>query len=248
MHVRARSETRTFPPGSSRGIAPVVRAAIRPPDAPRRERDAPFSDLGPHELELICARGVLRTYRKNTVLITEHEPGGALYVVHTGKVRVYVADENGKEFTMGVLGPGELFGELAIIDGGERSASVVAMEKSQIAVVSPADFAHCLATNPGLALCVIRRLASRVRTLTADVKTLALHDVYGRVARKLDELSVDRDGTRVIDSRPTQKEIASMVGASREMVSRIMKELVTGGYVAMEGHHMVIRRRLPPAW
>lgn len=207
-----------------------------------------FSDLSHEDLWRICSYGSVRTYRKNTVLMTEYESGESLFVVRQGKVKVFVAEENGKEFTIGVFEPGELFGEFALIDGGTRSASAVTLERSQISVVSRAEFERCLAAHPGIALALIRRLVARLRTMTSDVKNLALRDVYGRIVRKLMELSHDRDGLLIIDERPTQQEFACMVGASREMVNRIMKGLVAGGYIELENKRMVIRRKLPPGW
>jgi CRP/FNR family cyclic AMP-dependent transcriptional regulator len=207
-----------------------------------------FSELTPEHLETITAHGVQRQYPKNTILITEGDQSDSLYVVREGQAKAYVSDEHGKEFTLSILGPGQHFGELALIDATPRSASVVTMTPCRMTVVSKADFRQCLAEDPEIAMELIRSLSQRYRALTERVRNLALLDVYGRVARTLLSMATDTDGEQIIEQRLTHQEIASMVGASREMVSRIMKDLTTGGYVEMRDRRIVIRSKLPPAW
>ena len=207
-----------------------------------------FSDLATEDLRLIADQGVVRAYPKNTVLINEGDLGESFYVILEGRVKVYVSDEEGKEVILNIQGPGEYFGELALIDSAPRSASVMTLEQSQLAVVSKSDFERCLSENPRIALELIRPLVHRIRSLTDSVKNLALLDVYGRVARTLLDLSTERGGMLVIEERPTHQDIASMVGASREMVSRIMKDLITGGYIQSKNKTIIIPRKLPHAW
>lgn len=207
-----------------------------------------FSDLATDDLHLIASQGVVRAYPKNSVLINEGDLGDSFYVILDGRVKVYVSDEEGKEVILNIQGPGEYFGELALIDSAPRSASVMTLEQSQLSVVSKSDFERCLSENPRIALELIRPLVHRIRSLTDSVKSLALLDVYGRVARTLLDLSAERDGMLIIEERPTHQDIASMVGASREMVSRIMKDLITGGYIQVKNKTIVIPRKLPHAW
>lgn len=207
-----------------------------------------FPDLTPSDLNLISERGVLTTYPKNAVLITEGERTDSFYIIHSGKVKVYVSSKGRKEVIVNVQGAGEYFGELAIIDQAPRSASVKTLEESQISVVSKAQFLNCLEAHPRLAFEIIRMLSRRVRALTENIKSLALMDVYGRVARTLLELAVERDDVLIIEDRPSHQNIANMIGASREMVSKIMKELVRGGYVQIKGSKIIIANRLPDAW
>jgi CRP/FNR family cyclic AMP-dependent transcriptional regulator len=207
-----------------------------------------FPDLRPEDLHVLSDNGVTRNYPKNVVLITEGDRSDSFYVILSGKVKVFLSDEHGKEVQLNTQGPGEYFGELALIDQAPRSASVMTLEPSQLAVVSRQDFQRCLAENPDIAVELISFLVSRVRSLTESVKNLALLDVYGRVARTLLNLSSEQDDQLVIKERLTHQEIANRVGASREMVSRIMKDLCTGGNIQIRDHKIFIQEKLPPAW
>ena len=141
---------------------------------------------------------------------------------------------------------GDYFGELALFDDSTRSASVRTVEKSVFSVVYKEDFNRVLDDHPKIAKKLIFNLAQRVRKLTADVKSLALQDVYGRVANVLMDLSEERgDGTLLIPEKLTQQDIADRVGASRELVARILKDLTIGEYIRFEGRHIVINTRLP---
>ena len=207
-----------------------------------------FPELSQEDMRLVAGYGVNRSYAKNTILVNEGDPSEMFYIILSGKVKVYLSDEKGKEVLLNMAGPGEYFGELAIIDDAPRSASVMTMESCQMAVVSRAGFERCLAEHPGFAMGLIRTLVKRVRSLTDQVKGLALLDVYGRVAHTLLNLATEQQGELVIEQRLTHQEIANMVGASREMVSRILKDLSTGGYIRIEDRKMVIPRQLPASW
>ncbi len=207
-----------------------------------------FSEFSSDDLEYISCRGVVKSFSKNTVLINEGDRSDALYVILDGQVKVYASDENGKEVILNIQGPGEYFGELALIDEVPRSASVMTLKSSRLAFVSRESFEACLVENPALALKLVRSLTQRIRSLTEVVKNLALHDVYGRVARTLLKLAQKQDGQFVIEQRLTHQDIANMVGASREMVSRIMKDLSTGGYIEANNKMITINGKLPPAW
>jgi CRP/FNR family cyclic AMP-dependent transcriptional regulator len=167
-------------------------------------------------------------------------------VIESGKVKVYCSDKNGKEFIMNTQGSGDYFGELALLDDSARSASVRTVEKSTFCIIYKEDFNRVLDEHPGIGRKLIRNLSQRVRKLTADVKSLALQDVYGRVANVLMDLSEERgDGTLYIPEKLTQQDIADRVGASREMVARILKDLTIGEYIRFEGRHIIINTRLP---
>jgi CRP/FNR family cyclic AMP-dependent transcriptional regulator len=135
-----------------------------------------------------------------------------------------------------------------VLDEGPRSASVMTLEPTQFLIVPQEDFREFISKSPEFSLHLIRKLIRRVRALTNDVKSLALMDVYGRVARMLLDLAVERDGALVIESRPTQQEMANRVGASREMISRILGDLAGGGYIEVERDRIKIARTLPRAW
>lgn len=214
---------------------------------PGRKGPSPDEILNDAELRAIARHGIQRSFPKNAIVVSEGDRTDTLYIILAGRVRVFVADEHGKEVTLTVQGPGEYFGEM-ILDEGPRSASVITLEPSKFLIVPKADVLDFLGRNPAFATHLIRKLIRRTRTLTENVKSLALLDVYGRVARMLLELAVQRNGQLVIEDKPTQQEMASRVGASREMVSKILKDLASGGYVRMEGRRIVIARTLPRGW
>jgi CRP/FNR family cyclic AMP-dependent transcriptional regulator len=199
------------------------------------------------ELNAIGARAIARAYPKNTILVSEGDATDSLYIILEGRVKVFVADDEGREVVLSTQGPGEYFGEM-VLDEGPRSASVMTLEPSRFLVLPKADFREFVLSNPAFALSVIEKLIHRVRALTERVKTLALMDVYGRVARLLLELAEERDGVLVIEERLTQQDIASRVGASREMVSRIMKDLAVGGYISQTRERIVLLKKPPAHW
>ncbi len=198
-------------------------------------------------LEAIATVATVRPYPRNAIIVTEGDESDSLYVMLSGKARVYVSDEKGREASLNQMGPGEYFGEVTL-DGGPRSASVMALEECRCAVIRRAELTAFIERNPGFALHLVRKLAHRVRELTENVRSLALMDVYGRVARLLLELAEETDGKLVVPGPLTHREIASRVGASREMISRIFSDLADGGYVRKEDGQLVIARKPPPRW
>ena len=205
-----------------------------------------FAGLSTEELEALSASSTSRSFPKNTVVIHENDPADSLFIIESGKVKVYCSDKNGKEFIMNTQAEGDYFGELALLDDSTRSASVRTVEKSSFCIIFKDDFNRVLEDHPKIAQQLIRNLAQRVRKLTADVKSLALQDVYGRVANVLTDLAQERgDGSLYIPEKLTQQDIADRVGASREMVARILKDLTIGDYIRFEGRHIIINSRLP---
>jgi CRP/FNR family cyclic AMP-dependent transcriptional regulator len=197
-------------------------------------------------LEALTAMGTTRAFRKNTILIHEGERSSALFVLLSGRVVAYASSEEGRDVVLAEYGPGEYFGELAL-DGGPRAASVRAAEPTSCCVIQALDLVDVLAMQPEFALHLVHKLSRMVRRTTEQVKRLALQDVYGRLARMLIELSDEADGGRVVRLRLTQQDIADRVGSSREMVNRVLKDLVTGGYVSVDDGRYVIHRKLPSA-
>ena len=198
-------------------------------------------------LDKIAAVATVRTFPKRVIIVTEGDETDSLYIVLSGKARVYVADDKGREVQLNQLAAGEYFGEVTF-DGGPRSASVMAIEECRCAVVKKSELTSFLERQPELSLHIMRKLARRVRDLTENVRSLALMDVYGRVARLLLELAEQKEGKLVIDEPLTHKDIAARVGASREMISRIFSDLADGGYVRKEDGQLVIARKPPPRW
>lgn len=206
-----------------------------------------FSALTEQEIATLADAATVRTFARNAIVMTEGERSDSLYVVLSGRVKVYVSDEHGKDLVLNVQGPGEYFGELAL-DEGPRSASVMTLEPCKLAVIANDVLREFLTGHPDAAVQLVRGLIGRVRRATESLKDLAQLDVYGRVAKLLLELAREVDGRLVIDERLTHQDIADRVSASREMVSRILKDLMTGGYLANEGGRIVIQRRPPRAW
>jgi len=207
--------------------------------------ESSFPKLSPEQLKLVSSYGVIRKYAKNTILVSEGDPSEMFYLILKGQVKAFVSDEKGKEVLLNIQGPGEYFGEIAIIDAAPRSASIMTLEPCQMTVVSKGEFERSLAEHPDIALGLIRNLVKRIRTLTEQVKGLALLDVYGRIAHTLNSLASEHNGQLVIEQRITHQDIANMVGSSREMVSRTMKELQTDGYLRIEDRQIIIAKKLP---
>jgi len=203
--------------------------------------------LSNEEVEALTRSATVRTFNKNTVVVNEGDRTDSLYVVLSGKVKVFLADDEGREVVLGTQGPGEYFGEM-VLDEGPRSASVMTLEPSRFVVVSKEQFTGFLASHPDFTVRLLRKLIHRARSLTNNVRSLALLDVYGRVARLLLELAVEQGGKRVIPERLTQQDIASRVGASREMVSLILKDLTAGGYISIAGKTITVNKEPPRHW
>lgn len=207
-----------------------------------------FSVLADEELDAISRLAVTRNYPKNSVIINEGDHTDSLYVILSGKVKIFLTDDQQKEVIVAIHREGDYFGELALLDEAPRSASVMTMEPCSLLIVSRGAFERHLASDPKLAISLMRGLAARLRATTENVKSLALLDVYGRIARTLLQFAKEQDGHHVIDDRLTHQDLANMVGASREMVSRIMKDLARGGYIKTEGKRITIKEKLPPGW
>jgi CRP/FNR family transcriptional regulator, cyclic AMP receptor protein len=189
-----------------------------------------------------------RQFPARAVIVTEGEETDALYVILEGRAKAYVSDAAGKEAVLSIMGPGEYFGEISI-DERPRSASVMTLDPSRLLVIPNEKFRTFLAEDPEFTLHFIRKLMHRIRELTKLVGSLTLLDAYGRVARLLLESAVEENGLQVIPGRLTQSDIASRVGCSREMVSRIFKELTRGGYIIVDGDHRItIVKRPPEKW
>lgn len=204
-----------------------------------------FSGLSDAELDIIADSCISRSYPKNTVIINEDDFADSLYVIEQGRVKVYCSDKNGKEFIMNTMGAGEYFGELALLDDEKRSASVRTLDKSVFVIMYKDEFNKILDEQPNIARTLIRNLTKRVRKLTSKVKSLALQDVYGRVAQVLTSMAVERSDKMYIDEKLTQQDIADRVGASREMVARILKDLTIGQYISFENRRIIIHGKLP---
>lgn len=207
-----------------------------------------IDDSWPESLRTLVARGEPRRYRKGTLLIQEGDVGETLFIVLSGRVQAFSTDERDREIVYGVYGPGEYMGEMSL-DGGPRSASVITLEPTVCAVITRTTLREHIAANPEFAFELLNRVIQRARIATDNARSLALLDVYGRLAKVLNASATAMvDGRPAIPQRLTHQELANRVGSSREMISRLMKDLERGGYVATEGSQLILLRPLPAGW
>jgi len=203
--------------------------------------------IGDPLIRELASRGQARTFPKNAVIINEGDRGDTLFVILAGKVKVYVSDDDGREMILDMHDAGEYVGEMSL-DGRPRSASVMTLEPTTCSVLSRDELRAAIGRNPDIAMALIEKLIERARIATDNVKNLALMDVYGRVARLLLSLAKEENGKLVVPDRMTQQDIADRVGASRDMISRIFKDLTVGGYVTVENRQITINRKPPARW
>jgi CRP/FNR family cyclic AMP-dependent transcriptional regulator len=201
-----------------------------------------FSDLSEAELARFADVTREREYPKNSVILFEDDPGDALYIVSAGQVKVVLIGEDGREVILSVLGDGDFFGEMALIDDEPRSAHVIAMRDSQLLVLRRDDFQAQLVVQPKIGLKLLRVLVQRLRRADEKIGGLVLLDVNGRVARLLLDMA-DEGGGPKITRRLTHHTIAQMIGSSRETVSRAMRELVDRGLIDVTRREISIRNR-----
>lgn len=204
-----------------------------------------FVGLTEPQFEQLAAGSARRSYPKGRTIVSEGEPSQSMYILLAGRAKVQRSDSEGKEVILAVLGSGEYFGEMSLIDDSPRSASVITLESCEFIAVSKDAFKAMLAQSPDMAMSVMRGLVRRLREADKKIETLALLDVYGRVARVLLDFSEDVNGERIVKNKLPRQDIAKMIGASREMVSRVMKGLEVDGYIVpLPEGRLVLREKL----
>lgn len=206
-----------------------------------------FEGLEPQQLDDLVSNSVVRKFSKNTMVVHQGDETDSLYVIIEGNVDVFLQNESGKEIIINSLGPCDSFGELAPLGHIPRQASIITKTDCVFSVISRSVFMDSLLTSPSVSMKIIEILVKCIQDLTSDLSSVALDDVYHRVVRVLYKYSDDVDG-KVVTERLTQQDIANRVGATREMVHRILKELKTGGYISIDGKHITIEKKLPPGW
>ncbi|MEQ1536331.1 MAG: Crp/Fnr family transcriptional regulator [Burkholderiaceae bacterium] len=202
------------------------------------------------DLQVLADLGQQRSFRKDAIIVNEGETGDALYILIQGRVRVFSADTSGKEITLGTILSGDFFGEMSL-DGGSRSATVEALEPCLCAVVPNAHVLAYIRDNSEFAISLLQTTIVRARAATQAARNMALLDVYERLAQTLNHLAKvsDQDSTpKIIAPLITHSELASHVGASREMVSKLMKDLERGGYIQVNTRQITLLRKLPAKW
>ncbi|MFK7893858.1 MAG: Crp/Fnr family transcriptional regulator [Granulosicoccus sp.] len=207
-----------------------------------------FEKIDEESIDALCQSARLLSFRKNAVLMSEGESGEAFYIVKSGAVRIFVSDEEGNEIILNDLGAGDYFGEVSLLDGEPRTASAMAVQRTQVLAVPKHAFVACVQRNPHIAFVIIRTMTMRLRRATAAIRSLALENVYKRLAGKLADLAALEDGHTVLPRKYSNQELATMIGASREMVGRILNDLVAGGYMEKRGNRWQLNRDLPENW
>jgi CRP/FNR family cyclic AMP-dependent transcriptional regulator len=203
-----------------------------------------FADLPEEEIKALSSATKRRTFRAGEVIFHRDDPGQVLYMIKEGKVKICIISPDGQEVSLAVLGKGEYFGEFALLDGLPRSTDAVALEKVECYTLQRSDFLNAILKNPKIAILVLEALSKRLRTTDQMVEDLIFLDVYGRVAKKLLELA-DAHGVKtgegvLIDVRLTQQELASMVGASRESVNKVLGYFTDKNFISTDKHRITI--------
>ena len=199
-------------------------------------------------LRALALRGTVRNYKKHSVIINEGELGDSLFVLLQGSVKVFSNDQSGREITYGDIQAGDYFGEMSL-DGGPRSASVMTLEPCICSVVGRTSVREHLAEEPEFALDLVAQVIRRARSATETARNMALLDVYGRVIGILESHEgPGRPDAPVLLTQITHQSIASRVGASREMVSRLLKDLEKGGYIELGVKRITLKKKLPARW
>jgi CRP/FNR family transcriptional regulator, cyclic AMP receptor protein len=203
-----------------------------------------FSDVEDPGIETLTRVVARKVYPKDGVVFFENEAGDTLFMILTGRIKVTILGDDGREIILTVLGPGDFFGEMSLLDNEPRSATAIATEETELVSLQRADFETVLSDNKEIALGLIRILTQRLRRADQQIETLALLDVYGRVARLIVDLAKEegrrlKDG-RVAFRRATHQEIANHIGTTRETVTRILKDLERAGRIKVEGRELVV--------
>src|SRR5215210_4651800 len=202
-----------------------------------------FSSFSDQQLALLLPAVQHRRFPRGSYVIRAGEETDALYIILAGKAKVLIPDDDGNEVILSVIGPNEFFGEMGLLDDQPRSASVETTEPCEMLRISRGAFLNCLKDNFDAALIIIRNLVKRLREADRKIESLALIDVYGRVARLLMEMAKQDNGEWIVEKAPPKQEIARMIGASREMVSRVVKDLHDKGVIRADKRRIVILDR-----
>ena len=203
-----------------------------------------FDCLGDPEIEALAALTFSRTFDKGQLIILAEETGDTLFIIRGGQVKVSLIHEDGKEFILSLLGQGEVFGELSLLDDRPRSANVTAMVETELLMLRRSDFLDLVGRVPQIAVSLLGELASRLRRTDDQVEGLALLDVHHRVAKTLLRMAEDGGHTSpegiLVRRRPTHQQLANMSGTTRETVSRVLKRLESQGYIVTKGRTITI--------
>jgi len=204
-----------------------------------------FSELSDEALASLSRLAARRRYPRDTVVFFENEEGDCLFMILEGRIKVTILGDDGREIILTMLGPGDLFGEMALLDNEPRSATAIAVEESELLLLQRSDFQAVIGENPVISVALIKVLTARLRRANQQISTLALLDVYGRVARVILDMAREegrrlKDG-RIAFRRATHQEIANRIGTTRETVTRMLKDLERQGLVRIEGREIILQ-------
>ena len=203
-----------------------------------------FGDLNEEGLIKIANLGIVKKFRKGEVILLEEEAGSAMFVIISGKVKIVRADEKGREVILSILSENDFFGEMAILDGSTRSASVVSLSSSEVFIIHRKDFLDLMHDHPQVAVSLLKELTARLRKADSQIKSLSLKDASGKVAfvilQLADEIGLIQKGCVVINELPLQQDLANMAGTSRETVSRMIHKFVKKGLLKLQGSKLII--------
>ncbi|MAZ65516.1 MAG: Crp/Fnr family transcriptional regulator [Kangiellaceae bacterium] len=207
-----------------------------------------FSGLDDQALASIEQKMVRRKVPKNTVIVYEGDNADSMYIIESGSVNVFVADDEGRELVLTQQGEGSYFGELAILANEQRSASVITTQPSTFLVINKDNFRQVIEENVAIAMVLLENLAQLSRRQVNSIKSFAMKDVYGRLVQVLEDAAVEEDERLLVRPKLTQQALANRVGATRERVAKIMKDLVNGGYLEVTSSAIEIKKRLPSSY
>jgi CRP/FNR family transcriptional regulator, cyclic AMP receptor protein len=204
-----------------------------------------FTELDDKVLKKIVDIGLERKYTKNSIVFLEEEIGAVLFIIISGKVKIVRTDDEGKEVILSILGTGDFFGEMALLDGLPRSATVVALDKTELFIIHRREFLELMDTSPQIATSLMNELTRRLRKANEQIEDLSLKDAVGRVAsviiRLADDVGKIRKGEVVIEDFPVQQDLANMAGTSRETISRTIHQFMRHEYVEQKGNTLIIK-------
>jgi CRP-like cAMP-binding protein len=205
-----------------------------------------FSMLTAEQGQAVADSVVKRRFRRGELVVEQGKHANALFILLSGRARVLTADARGREVILALLQAGDYVGEMSLIDNEPHSATVRTEVQTDMLVLAGPDFARCLPENSTLSYSIMRGLVKRLRNADRQIESLALLDVYGRVARTLLEMAEDDKGLRIIRHKVSRQDMAKVVGASREMVSRVMKDLEERGVIETQADGSLIIKDPPP--
>ena len=208
-----------------------------------------LASLNDDDIQKLSEIGSSRTYKKNTIILSAGDTTDSIYVIDSGKVRVFRDNDEGRQIILNTLESGDMFGELAALSGSPRTASIETVESTKVLVIEKVDFLDMLGRNPQISIALCGKFAELVQVMADHMAELALLDVYGRLTNLFQRNAVEIDGKKVVHGF-THQELANSVGASREMISRIISGLKKGNYISSipENRDIVIERKLPSGW